>query len=444
MGRRHFLQAPPRFASYKIMMEYSEVSDEDESGSNRAVTDGKANPHPPLSVRAFVVIMALLMASNALATDIMLPAFPNIAESLGVETTAVQAVITSYLIGFGLSQLFIGFLADRYGRKPVLVVGIAIYAIAGVASAMAPTLESLLLMRFLQGVGAGAPRVAVGACIRDCYSGRRLAKVMSFVMTLFLVIPLVAPAIGQGILLATNWHMVMLSLGLYGAILLICCWLWLPETLAPENKRLIQPAVISEALLALARSRQTVGYTIASGLFFGSLFGFIATSQQLIGGHYAMGTMFPYVFAAMVASLSIATFINAQLVERLGMRLLSHLAVTCFTVVMGTQLFLSLTGLLSFWSFFVMMTVGMLFVGLVFPNFNALAMEPQGRIAGVASSFVSAITVLLGALIGYFIGQAYNDTATPISAGYTLSGVSTILVLLWTERGRLYQATSRG
>ena len=197
-------------------------------------------------------------------------------------------------------------------------------------------------------------------------------------------------------------------------------------------------------MLALARSRQTVGYTIASGLFFGSLFGFIATSQQLIGGHYAMGTMFPYVFAAMVASLSIATFINAQLVERLGMRLLSHLAVTCFTVVMGTQLFLSLTGLLSFWSFFVMMTVGMLFVGLVFPNFNALAMEPQGRIAGVASAFVSAITVLLGALIGYFIGQAYNDTATPISAGYTLSGVSTILVLLWTERGRLYQATSRG
>ena len=402
-------------------------------------SDG-SHKHAPLSVTAFVLVMALLMASNALATDIMLPAFPEMGVSLGTGTTAIQATITAYLIGFGASQFFIGFLADRFGRKPVLMVGLVVYTVAGFASAFAPTLGSLLVMRAVQGIGAGAPRVIVGAAVRDCYTGRRLAKVLSLVATVFLAIPLVAPAIGQGILLISNWHLVLAFLGFYGLVMLVVCGLFLPETLPIEERRAIRLKPVLDALKSLASSRATVGYSIGAGVFFGSLFGFIATSQQLIGGTYEMGKAFAFVFAAMVAALSLSSFLNAMLVERLGMRLLSHLALACFIAIALAMMLVAQAGLLSFWPFAILQALLMLLTGLMFANFNALAMEPQGKIAGVASSFVSAVTILLGAGIGYFIGRAFDDTAVPLTAGYLFCGVACLVILLWTERGRLFHS----
>lgn len=403
-------------------------------------TSDGSHKHAPLSVSAFVLVMALLMASNALATDIMLPAFPEMGVALGTGTTAIQATITAYLVGFGLSQFFIGFLADRYGRKPVLMIGLTVYTIAGFASAFAPTLDSLLALRVIQGIGAGAPRVIVGAAVRDCYSGRRLAKVLSLVATVFLAVPLLAPAVGQLILIVADWHWVLAFLGLYGLLMLAICALYLPETLAVGDRRPIRLAPVIEAIRAIAESRQTVGYSVGAGVFFGSLFGFIATSQQLIGGTYEMGKLFAFVFAAMVAALSLASFVNAMLVERLGMRLLSHLALTGFVIVSATMLGLQMAGLLGFWPFAVLQAAGMLLTGLMFANFNALAMEPQGRLAGIASSFVSAVTILLGAAIGYFIGQAFDETAGPLAGGYLLCGLASFAILWWTERGRLFHS----
>lgn len=415
--------------------------EEDAASQDAAADDLEgASRHAPLSVTAFVLLMALLMASNALATDIMLPAFPEMGVSLGTSTTAIQATITAYLIGFGGSQFFIGFLADRYGRKPVLMVGLVIYTVAGIASAFAPTLGTLLAMRVIQGIGAGAPRVIVGAAVRDCYTGRRLAKVLSLVATVFLAIPLVAPAIGQGILLVSNWHFVLAFLGLYGLAMLVVCGLFLPETLPAHKRRKISLEPVVFALRSLATSRATVGYSIGSGVFFGSLFGFIATSQQLIGGTYQMGKAFALVFAAMVAALSLSSFINAMLVERLGMRLLSHLALATFITISLAMLFIGLAGALSFWPFAVLQALLMLLTGMMFANFNALAMEPQGEIAGVASSFVSAVTILLGAAVGYFIGRAFDETALPLTMGYVICGLACLVILLWTERGRMFHS----
>lgn len=397
--------------------------------------------HAPLSLGAFVAILAGLMALNALATDIMLPAFPDIAAELGVEVTPVQAVITAYMMGFALSQLVMGFVSDRFGRRPVLIAGLVVYVIASAFTATAYSLEALLAARFVQGLGSGAPRVIATASIRDCYEGRQMARVMSLTMTVFMAAPVLAPTIGQGILVVSSWHWVMGSVGIYGAAMLVLCWRYFPETLAPENRNAITLARIGAALASVLGSRQTVGYTLAAGTFFGALFGFIGQAQQLMVDVYGLGPWFPLAFAVMALALSASSFVNSALVERYGMRLLSHLAVVAYFVLSLVMYGLAVAGLLGFWAFAAIHTINMLIVGLVFSNFNALAMEPQGRFAGVASSFTGAVTVALGAGIGYFIGKQFDGTAAPLAAGFALSGVFTIVLIAITEKGRLFRGS---
>lgn len=396
------------------------------------------NPHAPLSLGVFVGYLAALMAINALATDIMLPGFPDIAHSLGTDTTAVQATITAYMFGFGLSQLFIGFVTDRYGRKPVLLVGLLIYTIASTFCTTANDLPMMLVFRCFQGLGAGGVRVVVGAAARDCYHGRKLARVMSLVMTIFMVAPVLAPSIGQAILLAAGWRAVFGVLVIYGIIMLVLCWRSFPETLIPARRRAIEIPVILGALGSIFGSLQTVGYTIAAGVFFGSLFGFIASAQQLLVDTYHLGLWFPLVFAFMALALSGASFINAALVERFGMRFISHCAVVFFCLNNLAMAFLAIDGYLHVWEFVGLHTLNMLMVGLVFANFNAIAMEPQGHIAGVASAFVGAVTVIIGAGMGYFIGLAFDGTAIPLAKGFFLSGLACLVVMLITEKGRLF------
>lgn len=398
------------------------------------------NPHAPLSLAAFVGYLACFIAINALSTDIMLPGFPEIADSLRTDTTSVQSVITAYLFGFGLSQLFLGFVTDRYGRRPVLLGGTFVFTIASIACTFSTSLETMLLYRALQGLGAGGIRVIATASARDCYEGRTLARVMSLVMTVFMAVPILAPAIGQGILLIADWRAIFGVLVLYGAAMLVASWYAFPETLDKKNRRPIDMAAISGSLTAILGSAQTVGYTIAAGVFFGSLFGFIATAQQLMAGVYGLGVWFPLVFSLMALALSAASFINAMLVERYGMRLLSHGAVILFCLNSFAMMALQYLGLLHLWGFVALHSVNMFLVGLVFANFNALALEPQGDIAGVASAFVGAVTVIIGAGAGFFIGQEFDGTAQPLIVGFFLSGFLCIIVLVVTEKGRLFQA----
>lgn len=396
--------------------------------------------HAPLSVGAFVVVLAGLMAVNPLAVDIMLPAYPQIADAMGgIEITRMQTMITFYMFGFALSQLFVGFLADRYGRKVVLIVGLVIYMIAGGLAAVASDFTMLLVARFIQGIGSGAPRIAAQASIRDCYSGRQMARIMSLVMTVFLVVPVLAPSIGQAVLLVSSWHWVFASLSILGAVLLVVSTLYFPETLPPARRRVISIPAIADAMSSIFLNPQTIGYTLAAGAFFGSMFGFIGTAQPVMADHFGLGLYFPIVFAALAVGMSISSFLNSRLVERFGMRLLSHAATMAFTLDGLAMVILAESGLLTVWIFIPMMTLNMLFTGLVFSNFNALAMEPQGHVAGVASSFVSAVTVVLGAVIGYVIGDNYDGTATPLVIGFATCGAGTLIVLLITEKGRLFQ-----
>lgn len=404
-------------------------------------TDPGAARHAPLSVPAFVVLLAALMSVNALATDIMLPGFPDIAASLGgVEVTRVQAIITAYMFGFGLSQLFAGFLADRFGRRPVLLGGLFIYSAAAVLTAFAGDLTTLLLARFIQGAGSGAPRVVTTAAVRDCYGGRRMARVMSLVMTVFMAAPVLAPSIGQLILFTGSWRWVLGSLAVYGFVLLAICLRSFPETLAPELRRSITLPAIRDALASIFGNRQTVGYALSAGVFLGSLFGFVGSAQQVMVEVFGLGVWFPLAFAVPALSMSASSFLNAGLVERFGMRVLSHAAVAGYSAVSAVMLLLAFMGLLDGWTFIPLMTLAMLFVGLVFANVNALAMEPQAHVAGVASSFVSAVTVVVGASIGFFIGAWFDGTATPLAAGLVGCGFLSLAVIAVTERGRLFVA----
>ncbi|MGI9399695.1 MAG: multidrug effflux MFS transporter, partial [Rhizobiaceae bacterium] len=371
---------------------------------------------------------------------IMLPGFPEIAQSLNTDTTSVQSVITAYLLGFGISQLFLGFVTDRYGRRPVLLGGLLVFTIASVACTFSSSLTMMFLFRGMQGLGAGGIRVIATAAARDCYQGRTLARVMSLVMTVFMAVPILAPAIGQGILLVADWRVIFGVLVLYGAVLFVISWHVFPETLDPKNQRPIEPNTIIESLGSIIRSAQTVGYTIAAGVFFGSLFGFIASAQQLMADVYGLGVWFPLIFALMALALSAASFINSMLVERYGMRLLSHGAVILFCLNGLLMMILQYADLLHLWEFVIFHSINMFLVGLVFANFNALALEPQGHIAGVASAFIGAVTVIIGAAAGYFIGKEFDGTAMPLIVGFFFSGVLCTIVLLITENGRLFQA----
>ncbi|MEL7214791.1 MAG: multidrug effflux MFS transporter [Pseudomonadota bacterium] len=406
------------------------------------MTSPTASPrHAPLSYTAFVILTGALMGMNPLAIDIMLPGFDLMTDHFGLQNpNRVQQVITAYLLGFGIGQLFVGVFADRFGRKPILLWGIALYGVTGLACVAATSFELLLAARFVQGVASAAPRVASTAMVRDCYDGRVMARVMSLALTFFMAVPLMAPLIGQILILLAPWQSVFLFLSFYAAVVALICWRSLPETLAPEHRRAIRWAPVQDALGAILRSRQTVGYSIAAGVFFGALFGFVNSAQQIMVGLFGLGPLFPVVFAIIAFGVSLSAFVNAQLVERMGMRRISHGAIFAFIGLSLVMLGIELAGLRSLWSFLPVFSLQMLVIGLVFSNFNALAMEPQGRIAGMASSFVGAASVLIGALVGFAIGAAYDGTLLPLSIGFTLCGLVVLALLVWTERGRLFGA----
>lgn len=394
--------------------------------------------HAPLGFHQFVALIAALMALNALAIDIILPGFPELVATYDLaDPNRVQTVVTAYLLGFGLGQLAMGVLSDRYGRRPILLFGILVYGLAGLACIFAPSMTALLVARFVQGLGSAAPRVVAVAAVRDCYGGRRMARVMSLVMMIFMAVPVIAPSIGQLILIAATWHSVFGFLALYAFTAFWLCLRYLPETLHPEWRRPIRLDAIGEALGSIFGSRQTVGYMLSAGVFFAALFGFVNSAQQLLGELLGLGKWFPAVFAACATSIALAAFVNSRLVERIGMRILSHGATLVFLAVSLLFLVLAMLGVSGPFVVLPILTFSMLLVGLVFANFNALAMEPQQKVAGIASSIVGAFTVLIGAGGGYLIGQAYDGTVTPLAAGFVISGFATLVLLLIAERGRL-------
>jgi MFS transporter, DHA1 family, multidrug resistance protein len=396
--------------------------------------------HRPMGFPEFVIVIASIMALNPLAMDMMLPALPNIGTAFHIEAAnRPQMVLSTFLIGFGVGQFAMGPLSDRFGRRPVLLGGMTVYAIASLLAIAAPSFETLLLARALQGLGTSATRVIATSVVRDCYTGRRMASVMSLAMMVFIAVPVVAPSFGQAVMLLTQWRGIFIVLMLYGLLALIWSALRMPETLPVTARKSLAIRDVLGAYWQSVTNRQTLGYALAAGGVMGSMFAYVFSSQQVFTDVYKLGHYFPLAFAAIAFGVAVAAFLNARLVGRLGMRVMSHGALVGFVAIAGTMLFAAEMQMLPLALFMALSLLMMFAFGLMIANFTALAMEPHGHIAGTASSLFGSITTLLAIGIGVAIGQAYDGTLLPFSTGFFLCTLAALAVVLVTEKGRLFR-----
>jgi MFS transporter, DHA1 family, multidrug resistance protein len=421
------------------LRKFSHVADINADASLEAASEG-ASRHLPMGFAEFVVMVAAIMALNPLAMDIMMPALPNIGSAFHIDVANhLQMVLSAFLIGFGVGQFVIGPLSDSFGRRPVLLGGMVLYAVASVLAIAAPSFETLLLARALEGLGTSATRVIATSIVRDCYAGRRMASVMSLAMMVFIAVPVVAPSFGQALMALTQWRGIFVVLMIYGLIALAWSWLRLPETLpASERKPFSIPEVL-DAYRQTVTNRQTLGYALAAGGVVGSLFAFVFCAQQVFTGIYKLGQYFPIAFAAIAAGTAVSGFLNARLVGRLGMRVISHSALVGFMAVAATLFVMEKANVLPLPLFMALSALMMFAFGLMIANFTALAMEPQGHIAGTASSLYGSITTLVGIGVGTAIGQAYDGTLLPFATGFLLCTLATLAVVAITEKGRLFR-----
>ncbi|HXV26257.1 MAG TPA: multidrug effflux MFS transporter [Alphaproteobacteria bacterium] len=387
----------------------------------------------------FVALMAGLMALTALSIDVMLPALPAIADAFSIgNANQRQLVVTAYLLGFALGQPFCGPLSDRFGRKPVVVAGLCVYAAGSLGAVLAPDFSVLLLSRAVQGLGSASPRIMAIAIVRDRFAGRAMARVMSFVMMVFIIVPILAPALGEGILALGPWRWIFAFLAAAGLFALIWSLLRLPETRHGEDRMPLSLGAVGLALRTVIGNRCSIGYTVALGFMFGNLMSYIGSAQQVFVDTYDLGSLFPLAFGSIACFMALSSLINSRLVLRLGMRRISHAALLAYIAVcaaMGIAGYPEHPPLLVLCGF---LAATFFFFGLTVPNFNALAMEPLGHVAGTASSVLGSYTTAAGAFFGWLIGQAFDGTVRPLEIGLSFLAVMALIAVLVTERGRLF------
>ena len=391
----------------------------------------------------FVTLTALIISLVALSIDIMLPALQQIGGDLGARrTNDAQLVVTALFVGLALGQVFFGPLSDSYGRKPAIQAGLLLFILGCLMSILATDFTVMLAGRVLQGLGAAGPRSVTVALVRDRYEGRAMARVMSLVMAVFIMVPALAPGIGQVILMIAHWRAIFGFMLAVAAISLVWFALRQPETLAPARRVGFSPSRILLAVRETCASRVAFGYTLASGLIFGAFVGYLNSAQQIFQIQYGLGVLFPLYFAALALAIGGASLVNARLVLRHGMRRLSAWALGLLT---GLSLAFLVPAYLAggappLWALMAYLMVGFFCIGMLFANFNALAMEPLGHIAGVGAAVVGSLTTLISMVLGAAIGQAYDGTVLPLVAGFALLGLVAIAVMRWTERGRKREA----
>jgi DHA1 family bicyclomycin/chloramphenicol resistance-like MFS transporter len=394
----------------------------------------------PIGFVEFVALVAALMSLAALGIDSMLPALPAIGRSLGIATeNQRQFIVTAFVLGFGIAQLAHGPLADRFGRRTVLLWAIGGYVIANIACAVSASFVLLLAARVFGGAMVAATRVATVAMVRDCYHGRPMARVMSIAFMVFMIVPVLAPAFGQTVLLFANWRGIFWVIG--GISIGIWTWFFvrMPETLHKDAQ---QPLLVRRVVAGWKQTvsdRWSLGYTLASTSLMGALYGYLNSVQQIMFDTFQRPTLLAVMFAATAALMAAANLTNARLVMRLGTRLISHSAVTALVVLSAIHLAIALAGYETLIGFVVLQALTMGCFGLATSNFSSMAMENMGGIAGTASSVQGFTSVTFGAVIGVVIGQAFDGSTAPLAAGFLVCGVVALTVVAITERGRLFR-----
>ena len=384
----------------------------------------------------FILLMACLMSIVALSIDTILPALKPIGLSVGTANAGEnQLLITMIFLGLGFGQLIFGPISDSFGRKPVVYIGFAVFVLASFLCIAAPNIEIMVVGRILQGIGLSASRSISIAMIRDRFEGDYMAKIMSFVVTIFILVPIIAPTLGKFLLDNYGWESIFYSQLLFGIVVL--CWFWKrqPETLPPAYKKKFSMAIFVSGSKEFIKYRSAIIFTLISGLATGSFMVFLSTSQHIFEVQYGLVDEFPYIFGALAFSVGVATFTNGTLVVRFGMKKL----VTIFSIVF------SLTSLLYISIFYgetnpsisiliLFLALQFFSVGFLFGNVRSLAMQPLGHIAGIGAAINGFISTIMAVPIATFIGSFVETTALPLFIGFAACGLGSLLLLLFVKK----------
>ena len=401
-------------------------------------TPAGAAPHAP-GFHEFVVLIAAMMSTQALAVDAMLPALATISRELGVSNANhAQWIVTAYLAGVGSGQLIWGLLSDRYGRRSILLFGLGLYVLAALLCALSTSFESLLIWRLVHGMAA-ASMVVARSVIRDLYSGRTMARVMSLTFVVFLIVPIIAPSVGQLILLLAPWRAIFVVFAVFGAIIWLWAWWRLRETLHPEYRLSLTAGHIAGALRIVLGDRTSLCYTLALMVMFGSLLAYVAMVQQIFADVFHRASWMPSMFALCAIFMGFASWFNSRIVERVGMRHVSHTALLAFISVTALHVLVVWLGCERLWTFVLLQSLTMGCFSLAVSNFGAMAMEPVGAVAGIGASLQGFISTVGAALVGAAIGRHFHGTTLPLAVGALCAGLVALLFALWAERWRLFR-----
>jgi DHA1 family bicyclomycin/chloramphenicol resistance-like MFS transporter len=375
----------------------------------------------------------------------MVPALPNIGDSLRVaHENQQQLVVIAYFIGFGSTQLVWGPLADRFGRKPILAAGVILYSLFALLCGLAWSFPLLIAARVCQGAAAAVTRVLVVAMVRDLFESEEMARVMSLVSMVFMVMPVVAPNLGQLILLVGSWRVIFAVLAAYGVVMLVWSSIRLPETLHPEYRRSLQPSEIGRAIGASLTDPLSRGYTIALTVSSGCLIAYISSVQQIVADAFHEGRYIGLVFAAVAAPMALASWTNSRVVGRFGLRRIGHLAAAAFAVIALLHAALGLAGVETLWSFILLQALTMCCFAFTSANLSTLAMTNMAAIAGTASSVQGVVWTIGGATLGFLIGSQFDGSVTPFLLGTAACAVVGFIAVVLTEPKLLFAGVSPG
>ncbi|HWK37265.1 multidrug effflux MFS transporter [Sphingomonas sp.] len=395
----------------------------------------------PIGFVEFVAMIAAMMMLNALGIDSMLPALPAIGDSLDIDSANHrQFIISAFLIGFGAAMLVYGPLADRFGRRPVLVIALVGYIVANLLAAISGSFALLLVARVFGGAMVAGVRAVTVALVRDCFEGRAMARVMSLAFIIFMAAPVLAPTVGAAVLLVADWRWIFGVIALAALAVLLWFMLRMPETLPVAERRSLRLGELRAGYARVLADRPAVGYTLAATALQGALFGFVGSVQQVVADVFGRPDLLTVIFACVAGPMAIASFLNSRIVMRLGTRLISHSALCGFILFAAIHLIFALSGHETLASFAIVQGLMMMCFSLAGANFSAMAMENMGDLAGTASSFQGFVAVLGGAVIGAVIGQAFDGSTVPLYTGFVVAGLAALAAVAITERGRLFRA----
>jgi DHA1 family bicyclomycin/chloramphenicol resistance-like MFS transporter len=387
----------------------------------------------PLSLPEFIALFSLITSLTALSIDAMLPALGAIGDALGVaDIRNTQLIVSMFILGMAIGELFFGPVSDAIGRKKALMAGLAIYAGGTVIAMTALSLEQIIAGRIVQGIGAAGPKIASRALIRDLYKGDAMARIMSFIFMIFILVPMVAPALGQLVLKAAGWRMLFLIF--LGSAAVVAVWLGLrqPETLAPERRIPFSLGPLAANTRLILRHGRVMAATLSAGFIFGAFLLYLSTAQAMFDDLYDAGDRFPLYFAMLAAGIGAASYSNSQLVMRYGMQRLSVAALCGMIVLSGTLFSISIMvgGAPPFAAFMALCFLLFFCFGILFGNLNAMAMESLGRVAGLGASIIASVSSLMAVAFSVMAGRFYDGTALPLAAGFAVAGVVSLTLVL--------------